>query len=142
MPSLMPGTAAQLAARHCEMRALVGVVADALAAGHRSLPPSAFDALRATFASPVEIDVDWDGSRALSTPLVTIRVVEPRRSEIMAKLTARQCEVAILIAQGQTNHEIGSQLGIALATVKDHVHHILSRSGFRNRSALAAALRS
>ncbi len=53
-------------------------------------------------------------------------------------LTPRQREVLQLLAQGQSNQEIASELGIALATVKLHVNAILRGLRLRNRTEAAA----
>jgi pimeloyl-ACP methyl ester carboxylesterase/DNA-binding CsgD family transcriptional regulator len=53
-------------------------------------------------------------------------------------LTARQREVAALIAQGCTNREIGERLGIAERSAEAHVERIRYRMDFRSRSQIAA----
>jgi len=40
-------------------------------------------------------------------------------------LTAREGEVLQLIGNGMSNKEIASELGVSIATVKHHVHHVL-----------------
>lgn len=57
-------------------------------------------------------------------------------------LSARQREVAKRLAEGRTNREIASELGIAVPTVKLHVHAILSAIGARNRTEAALWARS
>jgi len=54
------------------------------------------------------------------------------------RLTAREREVASLIAQGLTNREIASRLVIAERTADAHVEHILNRLGFGSRAQIAA----
>ena len=54
-------------------------------------------------------------------------------------LTRRERQVAGLVAMGMTNRQIAERLCLTIATVKDHVHRILSKSGLRNRTALSAA---
>ena len=44
-----------------------------------------------------------------------------------AELTAREIEILKLIAKGKSNKEIGGALGIAEATVKLHVGHLLMK---------------
>ena len=44
-----------------------------------------------------------------------------------AELTTREVEILKLIAKGRSNKEIGTALGIAEATVKLHVGHILTK---------------
>jgi predicted ATPase/DNA-binding CsgD family transcriptional regulator len=52
-------------------------------------------------------------------------------------LTAREREVASLIAQGLTNREIASRLVIAERTVDAHVEHILNKLGYSSRTRIA-----
>ena len=53
-------------------------------------------------------------------------------------LTARQREVAALIAEGCTNREIGERLGIAERSAEAHVERIRYRMDFRSRAQIAA----
>lgn len=53
-------------------------------------------------------------------------------------LTARQREVAALIADGCTNREIGERLGIAERSAEAHVERIRLRMDFRSRAQIAA----
>lgn len=57
-----------------------------------------------------------------------------------AALTAREKEIAELVAQGLTNREIAADLYIGMRTVDTHVAHILAKLGVRRRSAVAATL--
>lgn len=52
-------------------------------------------------------------------------------------LTPRGREVAILVAQGLTNAEIGQRLMLAPGTVANHVEHIRRALGMTNRVQLA-----
>lgn len=54
-----------------------------------------------------------------------------------ALLTPRQRQVIHLIAEGLTNKEIASRLGIAVHTVKTHVHAVLTALKLRSRLELA-----
>lgn len=60
-----------------------------------------------------------------------------RSSSVFAGLTAREHEVASLVAEGFANRDIAGRLFIAEATVKDHVHNILRKTGLRTRAAIA-----
>ncbi len=53
------------------------------------------------------------------------------------RLTRRQMDVLKELGRGASNQEIGTQLGIALATVKLHVNAILNTLGVRNRTEAA-----
>ena len=60
-----------------------------------------------------------------------------RSSSFFAGLTAREHEVASLVAEGCANRDIATRLFITEATVKDHVHNILRKTGLRSRAAIA-----
>jgi DNA-binding CsgD family transcriptional regulator len=62
-------------------------------------------------------------------------------NDLLRRLTQREKEIALLIAEGMTNTEIADQLHIAELTVKTHVSRILAKFGVRQRSAVAAKLR-
>jgi DNA-binding NarL/FixJ family response regulator len=61
------------------------------------------------------------------------------RSEIES-LTAREFEIGRLVGAGLSNKEIASELHIELATVKNHVHHVLGKLGVERRSRVAPRL--
>jgi NarL family two-component system response regulator LiaR len=52
-------------------------------------------------------------------------------------LTAREREVLALIAKGHSNIEIGEQLGVSPATVKNHLNNIFSKLHVTNRTEAA-----
>jgi two-component system nitrate/nitrite response regulator NarL len=53
------------------------------------------------------------------------------------RLTARQMEIAELLAEGLSNKQIARRLSIEVQTVKNHVHHILAKLGVSRRSEAA-----
>jgi DNA-binding CsgD family transcriptional regulator len=53
-------------------------------------------------------------------------------------LTAREREIAVLIASGRSNKAIAAELVISPATVARHVANIMAKLGFRNRAQIAA----
>jgi len=56
------------------------------------------------------------------------------------RLTARQQEVADLLAQGLSNKEIARELNIAHGTVKVHLYEIFQKCGVSSRTRLARLL--
>lgn len=65
------------------------------------------------------------------------RTQAPRRNE---RLTAREDEVARMVADGLSNKQIARQLCISPATVKNHVHMILGKFDLPRRSAIGRQL--
>jgi two-component system nitrate/nitrite response regulator NarL len=59
-----------------------------------------------------------------------------------AVLTRREREIVRLIDEGLSNKEIAASLRIQLATVKNHVHHILVKLGVQRRAEAAALIRA
>ncbi|WP_326731852.1 response regulator transcription factor [Streptomyces phaeochromogenes] len=58
----------------------------------------------------------------------------------VGRLTERECEVLVLVAEGLSNAEIGTRIHLSAGTVKDHVSAILTklRVGSRVQAALLA----
>ena len=52
-------------------------------------------------------------------------------------LTPRELEVLRLVANGQTNKDIGMELGIAEATAKTHLREVYRKLGINNRTRAA-----
>jgi predicted ATPase/DNA-binding CsgD family transcriptional regulator len=59
-------------------------------------------------------------------------------SDLSARLTRREWEVAKLIAAGLSNRDIAERLVIAKRTSDSHVEHILAKLGFTSRAQIAA----
>jgi len=85
---------------------------------------------------------------ALLAPTVTRRLIaefarQPRRDrprpDQLAGLTARELEVARLIARGLSNGEIADTLVLAEQTVKTHVGRILAKLNLRDRAQVVVA---
>ncbi|MEU4426976.1 response regulator transcription factor [Actinoplanes sp. NPDC024001] len=81
---------------------------------------------------------------ALLAPSVTRRLIAevaartdpPQPPPEAATLTAREAEIADLIAAGLSNEEIAKRLGITHATAKTHAGRILGKLGLRDRAQL------
>jgi len=56
----------------------------------------------------------------------------------LGRLTPRECEVLVLIADGLEGEEIGERLGMRAATVRTHVQHMRQKLGVHNRAGLVA----
>lgn len=54
------------------------------------------------------------------------------------RLTSREREIVAMVADGSSNRELASRLGLAEDTVKHHVSNIFDKLGVSNRTELAA----
>jgi predicted ATPase/DNA-binding CsgD family transcriptional regulator len=61
--------------------------------------------------------------------------VEPRQADSL--LTAREREVAKLVAQGMSSKDVAAKLVISRRTVDVHVEHIFAKLGFNSRTQIA-----
>jgi DNA-binding NarL/FixJ family response regulator len=82
---------------------------------------------------------------ALLAPRITRRLIahfaaapapSVRHQESVGRLTARERELLVAVAQGPSNAEISQRLFISLATTKTHVSHLLDKLGVRDRVQL------
>ncbi|MRW88900.1 DNA-binding response regulator [Duganella sp. FT80W] len=103
----------------------------ALLSAHPAPPPSADDlttlqALGALLAS------------LLATPRqASARAAAPEAAAMLKLLTPRELQVFALLPSGDTNADIGEQLGIAGGTVKVHIERILHKLDLRDRTQAA-----
>ena len=109
----------------------------------RSVPLHDLMSVAGQLSPDAGLTIDVEASQELGHPMVVVRVPpETRADRRLAKLSPREQEVVALIADGLANKQIARQLHLAVATVKDHVHRILEKTGLSNRAAVAAAYRS
>ncbi len=64
-----------------------------------------------------------------------------RPASAHAGLTCREQEIAALIGKGLSNKDIAVRLHIEVATVKNHVHHVLEKLQVRSRGQALTRLR-
>ncbi len=103
----------------------------------------------ASRSAPVRIEAAGVGFDAWVVPSPVpphVVLVKPqgvdRRALLDLGLSSRQADVAAALAEGGTNRQIATRLGMAEATVKKHLEHIFARLGVDNRAAAVAVIRS
>lgn len=123
-----------------EMLARLRAVMEAADHGPGQTAPKALvGQLAAAAGSPLPVTIDFEAAETLGHPLVVVQQA-PRPPAWLADLSKREREVVGLLAEGLRNKDIAARLFISVATVKDHVHRILDKSGLDGRAAVAAAL--
>ncbi len=90
-----------------------------------STPRRLHDAIRAIVEGMMVIDEEF-AERILRQPRARVDLFEP--------LTARELQVAQLLAGGLTNKEIAQRLGVTEHTVKFHLNGILRKLGVSTRT--------
>lgn len=55
-------------------------------------------------------------------------------ADILDRLTRREREMLIFVAQGNTNQEIANKLGISVRTVEKHRLNMMRKAGFKNEA--------
>jgi two-component system, NarL family, response regulator DevR len=78
----------------------------------------------------------------LLDPAVTARVLErvrrgPEEDELIARLSAQERQVLVLLAEGLTNRQIAERLYLAEKTIKNYVTSVLSKMGLSRRTEAA-----
>ncbi|MFD9564134.1 response regulator [Streptomyces sp. NPDC059994] len=79
----------------------------------------------------------------LISPQITVRLLQtlapaPAAPTALSPLTARENEIARLVADGLTNAEIGERLFISAGTAKTHIANVQAKLKARNRVGIAA----
>jgi len=63
--------------------------------------------------------------------------IAPSQTDLQLDLTPRERAVFVLLSEGLPNKLIARRLGMAVSTVKIHVHHILEKLKVQNRTEVA-----
>jgi DNA-binding CsgD family transcriptional regulator len=131
-------TAAGLLVRDAQAR---WTLADALVRdGQPARARHELGGVRTTLA---DAGADWLATAAeRAQRQLTARLPRARRSPAQTRLTAREREIAELVAQGLTNRAIAATLYLSPRTVDAHLGRILTKLGIPNRAAVARRLGS
>jgi two-component system, NarL family, response regulator DevR len=65
------------------------------------------------------------------------RLRQPEEDERLARLSAQERTILLLIADGLTNRQIAQQLNLAEKTVKNYVSNLLAKMGMERRTQAA-----
>ncbi|MFC5181412.1 ATP-binding protein [Actinomadura harenae] len=95
----------------------------------KRLPPERFQAAKER------------GARLSVAEAIALARGEPAPRPERQPLTAREREVAVLVARGLSNREIADRLSVARRTVDTAVEHILAKLGLSSRAQIAAWVR-
>ena len=142
---------AETAARLLEMNYATDVADDLRRVRARTLVLHREHDRAISFANGVEVASLIPGARFQALPgashIAYVTQPEPVLAAILGfldegrrepgPLTAREEEVAALVAEGLTNAEIAARLGLAPKTVDAHVEHIRNKLGVRSRAQIA-----
>jgi DNA-binding NarL/FixJ family response regulator len=137
MPDLDGAQAtAAIRAKFPEARILVLTTFDTDEDIYRALEAGAMGyLLKSTDSKPLLATIRAVQAGAYQLPAETARRLAQRRA--MPELSQREREVLALIVKGRSNKEIGSELGVAENTVKNHVKVILDKLGVADRTGAA-----
>jgi non-specific serine/threonine protein kinase len=98
------------------------------------------DTVRSTAAvrlGPDQAHAHFEAGRHLAPDDLMALLTKPARRPPRGPLTARQADVAQLVAQGLTNAQIAHRLQLSERTIENHVYHALTRLGLHSRVQLA-----
>ena len=119
-------------ARGCAVQARVELAA---ALTRRRAPGDRDEALAALEAAAGE--AEQLGMVPFTEWIEQLLVRRPAAAAGGSPLSPRELEVARLVGRGLTNKQIGQNLYVSERTAENHVQHILTKLGLRNRSQIA-----
>jgi DNA-binding NarL/FixJ family response regulator len=90
-------------------------------------------AIKAAYAGEMAFD-----TQTTSQMVKTYKKLEKEAEDsIFADISQRELQVMVLVAEGQSNKEIGRKLNLSEITIRNYVSNILSKLNFRNRIDIA-----
>ncbi|MDP3449810.1 MAG: response regulator transcription factor, partial [Anaerolineaceae bacterium] len=90
-------------------------------------------AIKAAYAGEMAFD-----TQTTSQMVKTYKKLEKEAEDsIFADISQRELQVMVLVAEGQSNKEIGKKLNLSEITIRNYVSNILSKLNFRNRIDIA-----
>jgi len=87
----------------------------------------------------------WLHPDFIAALMIQLTQAQPKKVEshsALEKLSLREREVAILLAQGMTHNEVSEKLAITVRTIKAHCTSIYEKLGVKDRLALSVLLHS
>ena len=100
------------------------------------IPFAALSPLSQIARDGVDVSIDFTAQQELGAPVIVAR---PRNAgPDLSRLSPRRRTVAQLMLQGLSNKAIAAELGLAVGTVKDHVHAVLQICKCRSRTEFVA----
>jgi DNA-binding CsgD family transcriptional regulator len=110
----------------------------------------AMDRIRSRLGE-AEFEEAWATGRRLSLDEIVADVTRDHAQAVREsapqapapeRLTARERDVARLVASGHSDRQVAEVLGIAVSTASVHVHRVLAKLGVRSRWQVAEVLRT
>jgi len=90
-------------------------------------------AIKAAYAGEMAFD-----TQTTSQMVKTYKKLEKEAEDsIFADISQRELQVMVLVAEGQSNKEIGKKLNLSEITIRNYVSNILSKLNFRSRIDIA-----
>ncbi|PKN98225.1 MAG: DNA-binding response regulator [Chloroflexi bacterium HGW-Chloroflexi-5] len=90
-------------------------------------------AIKAAYAGEMAFD-----TQSTTQMVKTYKKMEKEAEDsIFADISQRELQVMVLVAEGQSNKEIGKKLNLSEITIRNYVSNILSKLNFRNRIDIA-----
>jgi non-specific serine/threonine protein kinase len=147
LPAALLGQAVVLAARDPARALKVAAAATSVRARvggeFQPMHQRRLEALRATASTALGADAErvWEEGQRLTVDAaaaLAFGTAEARPPAAPSGLSARELEVALLVAEGLSNKAIAARLQLSVRTIESHVRHVLAKLALDNRTQLAS----